>query len=593
MNRNDQEYDVFVSYRRTASESAGRIVEKLRSMGYRVFFDIESLRSGKFNDQLFNVIQGCTDFVIVLPENALDRCNDEDDWVRKETLKAIESRKNIVPVMLRGFSWPSPMPKGMEDLQNYQAVVSSPDFFDLAMQRLAGYLKSRPYAAIWKNRKRRAVIFGSVLFALLLAIVILRQIAVPVCSELSTVVSNQLSTLDMMMDINNDLNGLWNGFCRDNEIERWDFVSLSKDFTDDLNAQETDLNKLESASQMWEFELNPIKSMLLLSRGVRGMEMKMLAYSLQQEFDSERELIGKMRTAAGSENDFNETSKKCINLEFDFVRHSENVFFYQCMELLSRLPDRANKEYDDLSPYWRNLPKGVGLEHSAKEYEQFGMNEVHCIERIVSEMSAMNTSLGQDLNDVIKEKETQYSLIDSIYSSKLPSFNISPSNSVSDNLFHIISIASILKVHKLCREEDLEIGYTTGTIDGMIDKVQTDLELRIDSMMLVYPSTEAIMLTLKRYYPEAVKGKVPFGGVLVVDFEAGGTHSLLKQGDIVCKMNGGDVRDSEQMTRLLKKNPTGKVEFFRLENGTLNLHSANMPDDRCQVIYYPIVTDIE
>lgn len=593
MSHKKQEYDVFVSYRRTASESAGRIVEKLCSMGYRVFFDVESMRSGKFNDQLYDVIQECSDFVIVLPENALERCNDEDDWVRKETLKALSSDKNIVPVMLRGFTWPSPMPNGMEELQNYQAVVSSPDYFDLAMQRLASYLKSRPHAAIRKKRKRRAVTISSVLATLLVAIVILRQIAVPVCSEISAVVANQLSTLDMIMDINNDLNELWNGFRHDNEIGRWDFASLSKDFANDLKAHEKDLNKLETASQMWKFESNPIKSILLLSRGVQSMEIKMLAYSLQQEFDNEQELIGNMRTATGSEDDFNETSKKYVNLEFDFVRHSENVFFYQCMELLSRMPDRANKEYDNMSPYWCNLPKGVGLEHSSKEYEQFGMNEVHSMERIVSEMSAMNTSLGQDLNDVIKEKEAKYSFYDSIYTSKLPSFNISSSNSVSDNWYHMISIASILKVHTLCKDEDLEIGYTTETIDGMIDRVRKDLELRIDSMILVYPATDIIMLPLKRYYSEAVNGKVPFCGLLVVEFEAGKTHSLLKPGDIVWKMDRREVCDLNQISSLYKNNPTGKVEFYRLENGSFNLHSAKMPSDGCQIIYYPIVIGIE
>ena len=40
MKQKEQEYDVFVSYRRTASESAGRIVEKLRSMGYRYTFSL-------------------------------------------------------------------------------------------------------------------------------------------------------------------------------------------------------------------------------------------------------------------------------------------------------------------------------------------------------------------------------------------------------------------------------------------------------------------------------------------------------------------------------------------------------------------------
>lgn len=593
MSRKEQEYDIFVSYRRTASESAGLIVEKLRSMGYRIFFDVESMRSGKFNEQLYNVIQECTDFVIVLPENALDRCNDEDDWVRKETLEALSSNKNIVPVMLRGFTWPSPMPYGMEELQNYQAVVSSPEFFDLAIQRLASYLKSRPHAAIWKKRKRRAATFGTILAALFLSIFILRQIAVPACSEVSTMVANHLSTTDMIMDINNDLNGLWNSFLHENEMGRWDFASLAKDFSDDLDAQEKDLNKLESASRMMKFESNPIKTVLLLSRGVLGMEMKMLDFSMQEEFDNERNLIENMRTVAGSEDDFNENSKKFVNMEFNFVRHSENVFFYQCMELLSRMPARANKEYDSMAPYWRNLPKGVGLEHSSKEYEQFCMNEIHSMERITDEMSAMNTNLQQKLNDAIRERDAQYSFYDSVYASKLPSFNISPSNTVSENWFHMISIASILKVHTLCKDEDLETGFSTKTVDRMIDKVQKDLETRIDSMILVYPATDVIMLPLKRYYSEAVTGRVPFGGLLVVEFEAGKTHSLLKQGDIVCRIDDKEVYDLEQLTSLQKKKPSGKAEFYRLEDGLFKLHSAKMPADDCGVVFYPITVNGE
>ena len=38
-------YDVFISYRRDAFESANLIAEKLRSAGYTVFFDVEMLRS--------------------------------------------------------------------------------------------------------------------------------------------------------------------------------------------------------------------------------------------------------------------------------------------------------------------------------------------------------------------------------------------------------------------------------------------------------------------------------------------------------------------------------------------------------------------
>ena len=146
-------YDIFISYRRTGGfESANLIAEKLRGMGYSVFFDVESLRSGKFNEQLYHVIEQCKDFVIVLPENGLDRCSNndgkpnEEDWIRKEVIHAIERQKNIVPVMLSGFEWPAQTPDGMVSLKDYQAITASNhETFDLAMLRLAGYLKSKPH----------------------------------------------------------------------------------------------------------------------------------------------------------------------------------------------------------------------------------------------------------------------------------------------------------------------------------------------------------------------------------------------------------------------------------------------------------------
>ena len=80
---------------------------------------MEALRSGKFNEQLFGVIDNCKDFLVVLPPNALERCVNEDDWVRLEVCRAMANKKNIVPVMLSGFDWPNPMPVGMEQLKDY------------------------------------------------------------------------------------------------------------------------------------------------------------------------------------------------------------------------------------------------------------------------------------------------------------------------------------------------------------------------------------------------------------------------------------------------------------------------------------------
>ena len=69
------DYQIFVSYRREGGESlAALLYERLTRMGYRVFYDVESLRSGDFNEKLLGVIEKCEDVLVVLPPNGLDRC---------------------------------------------------------------------------------------------------------------------------------------------------------------------------------------------------------------------------------------------------------------------------------------------------------------------------------------------------------------------------------------------------------------------------------------------------------------------------------------------------------------------------------------
>lgn len=159
-----KKYDIFISYRRTAYETANLIATRLKAAGYSVFFDVETMRSGKFNEQLYDVIGQCKDFLLVLSPNALDRCKDKDDWVRLEACKAMECGKNIIPVMLNGFHWPEPMPNGMEELSNYQAIAAnSVEYFDMAIKKLQEqYLHStsrtatrmaKPAAAAFSTRR--------------------------------------------------------------------------------------------------------------------------------------------------------------------------------------------------------------------------------------------------------------------------------------------------------------------------------------------------------------------------------------------------------------------------------------------------------
>lgn len=97
MKKKDKKYDIFISYRRDGGEFTAKILrDRLEKLGYSVFFDVESLRSGDFNTHLYSVIDECTDFLLVLSPNALDRCANEGDWVRQEVERALSKEKRFI-----------------------------------------------------------------------------------------------------------------------------------------------------------------------------------------------------------------------------------------------------------------------------------------------------------------------------------------------------------------------------------------------------------------------------------------------------------------------------------------------------------------
>lgn len=92
------QYDIFISYRRDGGDMMAHILyERLTQKGYSVFQDVESLRSGKFNTAIYEKIEQCKDVILILPPNGLDRCIDEEDWVRKEIIFALKNKKKHNP----------------------------------------------------------------------------------------------------------------------------------------------------------------------------------------------------------------------------------------------------------------------------------------------------------------------------------------------------------------------------------------------------------------------------------------------------------------------------------------------------------------
>ena len=101
----NKEFDVFISYRRTDSEGkisgtyiARTISQALKLRNYKVFFDYSECTDGEFEKTIIPAIRSSKIFLIVLTKNALDRCKNPNDWVRKEISTAIASGCKIIPI---------------------------------------------------------------------------------------------------------------------------------------------------------------------------------------------------------------------------------------------------------------------------------------------------------------------------------------------------------------------------------------------------------------------------------------------------------------------------------------------------------------
>lgn len=137
-------YQIFISYRRDGGDAmAGRLADRFTALGYKVFYDVDSMRAGTFNEQILDAIGQCNDFLIVLPPNALDRCVNADDWVRKELSFALEHKKNIIPIMMRGFEFPATLPEDIDNVRNMEGVLATSEYFDAVVQRIESLLLSR------------------------------------------------------------------------------------------------------------------------------------------------------------------------------------------------------------------------------------------------------------------------------------------------------------------------------------------------------------------------------------------------------------------------------------------------------------------
>jgi hypothetical protein len=149
----DPDKAVFISYRRKLSPFVARsIFENLTSHGYDVFMDVESIDSGSFGTIIFHQIAARAHFLAILTPGALEPTSNSADWLRREVEYAIESRRNVVPVMAQGFEFDKEAEKfagkrfsgGIEQLRGLNGIEVPHDYFNEAMHKLRERFLKKP-----------------------------------------------------------------------------------------------------------------------------------------------------------------------------------------------------------------------------------------------------------------------------------------------------------------------------------------------------------------------------------------------------------------------------------------------------------------
>ena len=138
-------YDAFISYRRKNGFAVAKMLrDQLKLKRISAFVDLDELRNGTFDDKILLAIENSPSFILILYPGDLDRCGEENDWLTKEIVAAIDSGRNIIPFLCDGFEWPKVWNENMPDkikvISKFNSVTLSQEYLDATIDKVIRYV---------------------------------------------------------------------------------------------------------------------------------------------------------------------------------------------------------------------------------------------------------------------------------------------------------------------------------------------------------------------------------------------------------------------------------------------------------------------
>ncbi len=633
----EKTYDIFISYRRKNSyETANLIAERLKYAGYRVFFDLESLRSGKFNEKLFSVIENCKDFLVVLPEGGLDHCSDPEDWVRLEVMHALKHKKNIIPIMLKNFNWPNPMPEGMEELSKYQAITATDhQYFDASMDKLRSYLRSR--RGFFFKRYKKAVLVMALVIVVLSGAFGLRYYNSwkefeRVSNKESILIASEIAKMHLAVINASDMTNEWDKFIVNLSIANKNDTSfLRKQLRDYINAKSNDVPKLLS------HDLSEESSAVLSDHGVKTEEFVGFYKEICPAFDLEyNEFIERIKVYVNSPI-ISESMAKSIRLNYQGLFESAKGNYLGYLGLLTTLPksvynddfyklrsqfllfrdipiNKTLKEYESdqeacLVAY-SNIIQEIGLDVKKDEMmlEELKYKVQEKKEKIQDSIIArsvvnLNKKKGE-LDDLRLKLEKKLSDLEESYRRVLTKNSFTADEDQWTMWGKILRVSTVSrnviksrKEHKALDEinrkeairngiDHKEISETRSAIsvDEMFSELDKRLDLYIEFNKQKDPNVIAYGNAAKRYYKLLKRDDIEDEGILVIGIENNQIHPVLKAGDIVLERKGTPVFSFEDYAKLKDVSGPNVLKLLRFDaQGNKSIQTVTVPPTEIKV----------
>lgn len=633
-----KQYDIFISYRRSSYDTANLIATRLKAEGYSVFFDMETLRSGAFNEQLYTAIEQCRDFIVVLPPDALDRCFNEDDWVRLEVLHALKHSKNIVPVMLNGFVWPEPMPLGLEPLQHMQALTaSSVEYFDLAMQRLQErYLLSKPHVQVRKLARRLTIWLTAL--AALVAILwgVFFVLSRDVCDNYASSITRDAAAVHLIAEQHYKFQQQWDEFVvhLSNATRAEQVEALKEDIMLCIDYAEEGLTKTWYV-QPDELQIGAYHSFLLSLNGIEAKDVASSPLFATIYFNDYVDLLDSARAAA--------TQGDSLNLEFvamylKVTSHSLNSYYAAILSELSQFPKSSRGLYEDLKGEWIHYPT-YEIDRNRAYYEEVMAKENSLAEELMSTFEQRQTQASAEIDDMEREfnafvEQTDQAIeqltgmspeeaeawlaaenqIDSIRRANDAEIALRREKVEAKRMEVRAMEAELEELDKQYRAtyDDLKAKcrlndeddqwYKWGKvcrwgafINMMVesrrellaqdirpsssitpDAAYADMSALLRTYEAYHPESSAYVAAAREFFRELSRGDLRYGGVLIFAFKDDATHPLFRVGDIVTEYNGRHITDYSSFRAAYQECRDGEVEFLRLEDGRLKAMSGRL-----------------